>query len=661
MKPNHYEAPVEEAVYSKDADRLKFAMNAAGIGVWEVDVIANKVIWDDRCRELFGLAKDNVLPYELATRYIHPDDVEEVNKQVQAALQGENSGIYNATYRTIGADDGKLRWVNFTGAAYFDEVGKVVRFGGVAQEVTQIQEAQQKILASQQQIISLLEQSSVAIAINKREGLTFTNINAFYAQLVGRSPEEIIGKPLAEVFPELEGKGFDDLLNNVLNTGVPYFATERAIEIIRNGKEETLYVNFAYHPLHNDGRTVSSTLTIVTDVTPQVLARKSVEESEARFRSFVEQAPVAMFIFRGEDLVISTANKIALSMIRRSADAIGKPLLVVVPELQGSDAYQTFQEVYRTGQPQYGREVLVPLEREGVLEDRYFNFAYMPLYENAQVVGVMDVATEVTDQVLARKKIEEVVAVRTRELAEANQALKQSIKELGRSNQNLEEFAHAASHDLKEPIRKVQVFTGKLKSELNGQYSEQAARLLVRIENATQRMGMLVEDLLVYSHVSVKPHEQESVDLNDTVKRVLEDLELHLEQKDAVVETQPLPVVQGYRRQLQQLLQNLISNAVKYSRPGVAPLIQLYADKQTVDGKPCHCIYVKDNGIGIEPAYFDKIFEMFARLHGKTEYEGTGIGLSIVKKVVENHHGSIEVESVPEQGAAFKVYLPATT
>jgi light-regulated signal transduction histidine kinase (bacteriophytochrome) len=270
----------------------------------------------------------------------------------------------------------------------------------------------------------------------------------------------------------------------------------------------------------------------------------------------------------------------------------------------------------------------------------------------------MAVAIDVTEQVTAWQKIEEVVEQRTGELAQANEALRQINKELQRSNANLEEFAHAASHDLKEPVRKIHLFTSQLKKQLSAHLSEDQARSFSRIENATERMGNLIDDLLLYSHVSQRPHEKESVDLNDKVQRVLEDLELVIGEKRATITVDQLPVVKGYRRQLQQMFQNLISNSLKYSKEDVPPVITISAGQLVEGGQAYHLITVRDNGIGFEPQYAGKIFQMFARLHGKGEYSGTGVGLSIVKKVVENHDGFISVESAVGEGSAFKVCLP---
>jgi signal transduction histidine kinase len=246
-------------------------------------------------------------------------------------------------------------------------------------------------------------------------------------------------------------------------------------------------------------------------------------------------------------------------------------------------------------------------------------------------------------------------------LKKAQLELESTVEELKRSNTNLEEFAHVASHDLKEPIRKIHFFTQQLKQRLEQRLDQDENKLFGRIQNASERMGTLVDDLLLYSHVTHSPFEKERVDLNQKIQNVLIDLELDIEEKGAIIKVGQLPQVNGYKRQLQQLFQNLISNALKYSKKNIPPQIEIISEEIIEDGKPYHCISVKDNGIGFEQQYADKIFQMFTRLHGKGEYSGTGVGLSIVKKVLENHKGFIEAESRVGEGSTFKVCLPLDT
>jgi signal transduction histidine kinase len=215
----------------------------------------------------------------------------------------------------------------------------------------------------------------------------------------------------------------------------------------------------------------------------------------------------------------------------------------------------------------------------------------------------------------------------------------------------------------------VDFFIGRLKSPLEDKLSADENTLFERIESATDRMRLLIDDLLEYSHLTQSQKEQEKVDLNDKIRLILTDLELMVREKNATVNVGNLPTVKGHRRQLQQLFQNLIGNALKYSKPGVSPQIEI--NSETIKGKDAsillpsetssrefYLIKVCDNGIGFDQNDAERIFNVFTRLHGNKEYPGTGIGLSIAKKVVENHHGYIYASSNPGNGACFSVLLP---
>ncbi len=247
--------------------------------------------------------------------------------------------------------------------------------------------------------------------------------------------------------------------------------------------------------------------------------------------------------------------------------------------------------------------------------------------------------------------------------------LERKTKELEQSNANLEGFAYAASHDLKEPIRKIHIFSDRIKESLKDKLEEEDVRMFERMENAAKRMSALIDDLLMYSSVNSGISFFEEVNLKQKVALVLEDLELEIQEKGAIITVDSLPVIKGHQRQLQQLFQNLISNALKYSQAGSAPEIcictkivrgidtslNLSVEDQN---KQFHLIEIKDNGIGFAQDDAERIFNVFTRLHGNTEYIGTGVGLTIVRKAIENHSGYITAESQPGKGATFKILFP---
>ncbi|MEO6166837.1 MAG: CHASE3 domain-containing protein [Chitinophagales bacterium] len=245
--------------------------------------------------------------------------------------------------------------------------------------------------------------------------------------------------------------------------------------------------------------------------------------------------------------------------------------------------------------------------------------------------------------------------------------LENNVLALKRSNAELEQFAYVASHDLQEPLRKILTFLDRIKAKSEDTLGEDSLSYLDRASNAAMRMRVLINDLLSYSRMANVQFEALPVDLNELISDVSGDLEVLIQQKQAQISVGPLPSIEGMKVQLQQLFQNLITNSLKFSVEGRSPLITITSTYVTdpsqpfgkVNGDKTFCrIEYTDNGIGFEEKYEEKIFQIFQRLHGRSEYEGTGIGLAICKKIVENHKGSIIARGRIGTGATFIILLP---
>jgi light-regulated signal transduction histidine kinase (bacteriophytochrome) len=246
-------------------------------------------------------------------------------------------------------------------------------------------------------------------------------------------------------------------------------------------------------------------------------------------------------------------------------------------------------------------------------------------------------------------------------------ALEQKVMQLDKSNKNLQEFVYVASHDLQEPLRKISTFVERLKSRFETVLGQEGNMYVGRILNSSVNMQTLLEDLLNFSRLSVNDKEFEKVSLQDCMNSVLNDLEIKIEETGTKVTVDPLPEIQAYATQVKQLFSNLLSNAIKFRRPGVPPVVTItskpvkqeeYPEYTFTSGLNYIQIRVEDNGIGFEQEFSDRIFMIFQRLNGKTEFAGSGIGLSICKKIVENHHGFIFASGMPDKGAIFTVLLP---
>lgn len=248
--------------------------------------------------------------------------------------------------------------------------------------------------------------------------------------------------------------------------------------------------------------------------------------------------------------------------------------------------------------------------------------------------------------------------------------LEESVQNLKKSNENLEEFAYAASHDLQEPLRKIHFFSDRLKTRFLDVLNNEGAEMLRRMESAAVRMRTLIDDLLYFSRVSSKHSPFEEVNIKQLIGDVLIDLETALQEKHGLVELADLPTVHGDPVQLRQLFHNLLSNAIKYSHPARPPLIKVHSSKikgkespfpipSTEQQKDFYLIEVSDNGLGFEQEHASRIFQIFQRLHGRSEYPGTGVGLAIVQKVVDNHRAYIGAQGEPDKGAVFRILFPA--
>lgn len=317
-----------------------------------------------------------------------------------------------------------------------------------------------------------------------------------------------------------------------------------------------------------------------------------------------------------------------------------KTVKQVDPEILESPLYQLALNTLKTNIPFHTQYYFEPSER-------WLELSVAKMDDNHRINVFMDVTTTKEAQLRQQKLLEE----------------------LQRSNANLQEFAYAASHDLQEPLRKVYTFADRIKNELATQLTENQQLMFGRIESATQRMRNLIEDLLSYSQVSVKTDVYEPVALNDIVQQVVSDLETLIADTGAMVHVGTLPQLKSDERQLRQLFQNLIGNAIKYRKQGVQPQVTITSrnahrndagfDHLPQDHGAGYClVQVKDNGIGFEQENAEKIFQVFQRLHGKAEYEGTGVGLAIAQKVVINHKGYINAQSKPGEGATFNIFLP---
>ena len=335
------------------------------------------------------------------------------------------------------------------------------------------------------------------------------------------------------------------------------------------------------------------------------------------------------------DFEVRYANDIALEQLNMPAEkVIGSTYLTIIPDAKEQGYFQRIERVLTTRISET-HEIISP-----AFPDRHFKAQFVHL-DDGVTVTFIDISQEKQHALQLEEKNRELESV----------------------NKELQAFTYISSHDLQEPLRKIQTFATRILEKENENLSATGKEYFTRMQNAANRMQSLIDDLLAYSQVNPADHKLENVNLNDIIEEIKQDLKEELKEKNAVITVAGKCKVNIIRFQFQQLLYNLFSNSLKFSRPGITPLIEIKNEMVSGSQSPfkdkaaCH-IFITDNGIGFEPDYEEKIFELFYRLHGKDEYNGTGIGLAIVKKIVENHKGIITASSQPNKGARFDIYIP---
>lgn len=667
---------------------IDLALKAARLGVWELDALTNTVSWDERCRTLFGLHLDSSLQYEQALAHVHPDDANFVNEAVQASMAPGSDGNYDVTFRTIGADDSKLRWVRFTGQSYFSEDGKLERLAGVAQEVSKDVLERKTVEDSERHYRKLIEQAPFATAVYQSRDLIIEIANAAMIKLWGKD-HSVIGTRLENALPELKGQPFIEILRQVFDTATEYKTTEQQVYLNVDGNLQGFWFNFTYRPLTNEHGQVYAILNMAVDVTKQVVTSKKVVDAEERLRGAIELAELATWTLDIKRQKFNYSDRfkywLGFSEDSKTLDEAYNPL----PDDFRQQVADSIAEVIKIGSSgTYQNEH--PIINRLTGEQRIIDAQARVFYDADGIPEFLSgTARDVTRQHQLQATLEQEVQYRTEELEAANEELASMNEELAaineefaatnedlaeanqsltRSNLNLEQFAYVASHDLQEPLRKIKQFGDLLKA----QYADPSTKelfYLERMQSAANRMSALITDLLALSKISSQQEITALVSLDQVVNAALADLDLRIQETGAVVEVEHLPTVLGDEAQLGQLFQNLLSNALKFKQIDVPVFIQIKTDIVGVKDLPpstrpahwaqaYHRIDVIDNGIGFDQIYSDRIFQVFQRLHGKSEFEGTGIGLAICEKVAVNHGGTITATGKKNAGAKFSLWLP---
>jgi signal transduction histidine kinase len=464
--------------------------------------------------------------------------------------------------------------------------------------------------------------------------LRFLKYNKMFLKLSGRTEAELEGKTYLQAFP-MAIETFR-LNCDVIETGEP-----KRSEVFYKDHQIEAWYDISLVKLGENGVVIT-----FTDITEAKKDKEALKNSAGNLQNAIDSSQTGITVIYPEyenneiiDFRYKVVNHTFSQYIgRQPGEMIGQLLSDMFPSYKAQGTFNRYKQIYNTGEPQR------------------FDLHYV---KDGYDVWVDIMAKKLGDEIL-------VTFHDYTPLKKAQLQLETMVKDLKRSNTSLEDFAYAASHDLQEPLRKIHFFSDKLKSRYHDKLDEEGLNLFERMQAAAQRMRQLIDDLLVYSQINLKPKDDEKIDLNDVLHDVITDLEAIIQEKNARITTDLMPVIQGDKPQLRQLFLNLLSNSLKYVHKDKIPFVSITSRKISgresgfqlpvaASGKDYYLVEVTDNGIGFDQSEADNIFNIFHRLHARAEYSGTGVGLAIVKKVIDNHQGYIFAHSEEGKGAKLSV------
>jgi PAS domain S-box-containing protein len=598
---------------------LEQVMEAAPVGISVFDADGGLERANSRALALRGLSESDEGEFHAADHACYDEDGDPVPFEDRpfATVMETDAPVYDWVAQAESPGESR-RWLSINAAPIANDEGEVERVVTVEEDVTELREQYRAITEAANDVIVTIDEDS-----------TIRSVNPAIEELFGYEQAELVGESLTALMPDELTDRHRDAFDRYLETG------ERTLDwdyvelpgMRADGTAISLAVSFSEIE-HEGDRYFTG---IIRDITERKARERALREERNLIERIVETSPVGIATLDadgGFDIVNDRTEEI----LGYAPDALADPerrTAVLKPittdgERLAPEAIPSYR-IFEQGETIHDAEI--GLERPNG-ERVWVSVSGVPMRDDGEVTGAVITFADVTERIEYKRKLEE-------------------------SNERLEQFAYAVSHDLQEPLRMVSSYLQLVEDRYADDLDGDAREFIEFAVDGADRMREMIDGLLEYSRVETRGDPLEPVDLNDVVNGVLDDLQVRIEERDADIEAETLPGVEGDASQLRQVFQNLVSNALEYSGDE-PPRVHVEAERNEDEW----VISVSDDGIGIAPDDQNRIFEVFERLHSREEHEGTGIGLALCRRIVERHGGDIWVDSAPGGGAAFSFTLP---
>ncbi|MRX41581.1 PAS domain S-box protein [Flavobacterium sp. LC2016-23] len=484
----------------------------------------------------------------------------------------------------------------------------------------------------------IVDSLSLPVAVYVGRNLKIEIANPAMIKTWGKG-DQVIGKNYLEVVPEIQDQLILDEALTVFKTGIPFHAKDKKVDLVIAGEMTEHYFNYSFIPLFDEQGNVYGILNTGVDVTDLHQAKEQLKSSNEKLTMAIDASGMGTY-----EIDLAT-KKIKTSGNFNSIWSVDREITneELISKLHPDDLAvreKAHQEALITGNISYESRILN--------EDQSVKWTKI----NGKIIkddnGTPKTIIGIIQDIDEQRAFEE----------ELKKQVSNHTEELQRSNNDLLHFAGVVSHDLREPVRKIKIFNTLLNNEKKSGFYRNSRKYIHKIDQSANRMENIIEGILAYSTIDKTIQPFEKIDLNEIIENIKTDLELIIKEKGAILITSDLPEMEGAPILINQLFYNLLQNALKFSKADLPPKVIITSSIETINGVDSVKITIKDNGIGLDPAFNERIFNAFERLHSKDQYEGNGLGLALCRKIVKRHNGTITAIGEQNNGAEFIVTLP---